>query len=110
MKIDDKRRKARDSRALFVRGLPPMITQEQLKKLATDIDSVRHKRGSNFAFISFRTEAARNKASGELSKKVFNNRNVIVDLCGDEATCQSKRGVYKLLFPLNILLILCVSF
>ncbi|KAK6028496.1 hypothetical protein OSTOST_05454 [Ostertagia ostertagi] len=83
---ENKRRQERDERSLFIKGFPKNTKTKELEELHADIETVRHRRGSSFAWIVFRNEAACEKAHGTLSKAKVGGRNVIVDFCGSKSS------------------------
>jgi RNA recognition motif-containing protein len=44
MKEEERRRQERNSRSLFIKGLPPKLTDSDLKALHSDIASVRRRK------------------------------------------------------------------
>ncbi|VDO59306.1 unnamed protein product [Haemonchus placei] len=59
---------------------------KDLEELHADVESVRHRRGSSFAWIVFRNEAACSKAYETLSKSKIGGRNLTVDFCGSKSS------------------------
>ncbi|KAK6055990.1 hypothetical protein COOONC_06503, partial [Cooperia oncophora] len=83
---ENKRRQERDERSLFIKGFPKNTKTKELEQLHADIETVRHRRGSSFAWIVFRNEAACTKAHGMLSKAKLGGRSLIVDFCGSRSS------------------------
>ncbi|KAJ1369826.1 hypothetical protein KIN20_031398 [Parelaphostrongylus tenuis] len=59
---ENRRRQERDERSLFIKGFPKKTKTKELEDLHPDIESVRHRKGSAFAWIVFRNEASCSKA------------------------------------------------
>ncbi|PIO67486.1 hypothetical protein TELCIR_10763 [Teladorsagia circumcincta] len=96
---ENKRRQERDERSLFIKGFPKNTKTKELEELHADIETVRHRRGSSFAWIVFRNEAACTKAHGTLSKAKVGGKNVIVDFCGSKSS--KAPATPKELMPVN---------
>ncbi|WKY14235.1 hypothetical protein Q1695_000070 [Nippostrongylus brasiliensis] len=99
---ENKRRKERDERSLFIRGFPKNTKAKELEELSEDIETVRHRRGSSFAWIVFRNEASCTKAHGTLTKAMLGGKPLSVDFCGSRAKGSKARKENMPLDPLRL--------
>ncbi|KJH43687.1 hypothetical protein DICVIV_10306, partial [Dictyocaulus viviparus] len=83
---ENRRRQERDERSLFIKGLPKNTKTKELEGLCSDIETVRHLKGSSFAWIVFSNEASCNKAYGELSNVKVGGKELTVDFCGSKSS------------------------
>lgn len=89
---ENKRRQERDDRSLFIKGFPKNTKTKELEDLHPDIESVRHRKGSSFAWIVFRNEASCNKAHDSLSTAKVGGKKVKVDFCGVKSTKKPQKS------------------
>ncbi|KHJ93544.1 hypothetical protein OESDEN_06544 [Oesophagostomum dentatum] len=96
---ENKRRQERDERSLFIKGFPKNTKTKDLEALHADIETVRHRKGSSFAWLVFRNEAACKKAHDTLSSTKVGGKSLFVDYCGSKS---AKAGtVHKETKPIN---------
>ncbi|EPB78340.1 hypothetical protein ANCCEY_02570 [Ancylostoma ceylanicum] len=96
---ENKRRLERDERSLFIKGFPKNTKTKDLEALHADIESVRHRKGTSFAWFVFRTEASCKKAHSMLSAAKIDGKPLFVDFCGSKS---AKAGtVQKEQKPIN---------
>ncbi|VDM65748.1 unnamed protein product [Strongylus vulgaris] len=87
---ENKRRQERDERSLFIKGFPKNTKTKDLEALHADIETVRHRKGTSFAWFVFRTEASCKKAHTMLSSAKIGGKPLFVDFCGSKS---AKEGV-----------------
>uniref|UniRef100_A0A914DHW1 RRM domain-containing protein n=1 Tax=Acrobeloides nanus TaxID=290746 RepID=A0A914DHW1_9BILA len=85
MKEEERRRQERNSRSLFIKGLPPKLTDSDLKALHSDIASVRRRK--TVGWIIFNTKEAADKAKQKLSQLVLpgESKPLFVDYCDERS-------------------------
>lgn len=67
-----------------------VLQTAELEKLHSDIEAVRHRVHSSFAWIVFNSEAACKKAHAVLSKKKIADKPLTVDFCGSKSAKSQK--------------------
>ncbi|ETN71707.1 hypothetical protein NECAME_14133, partial [Necator americanus] len=82
---ENKRRQERDERSLFIKGFPKNTKTQDLEALHADIETVRHRKGTSFAWLVFRNQASCKKAHSTLSITKIGGKPLFVDFCGSKS-------------------------
>jgi len=89
LKEEERRRKERNSRSLFVKGVSPKMKDSDLKNLSPDIIHVNRKK--SVAWLLFNSKEACDKAYTKISEIKLGKDKLVVDFCDDRSTYKPEK-------------------